>query len=134
AGVTALYSLLALSPDARGFQSALYRHESFSVAETETRVIKGATGGHARRLQRQHQRRIVQLELGVIGPPLGRSHAEQHGVERYRPVQVRDIQGKVESDGRRHRQCLAHENDPRGFSPRPETTHSKYTSVFPCSA
>src|SRR5262249_43948026 len=60
----------------------------------------GATGTRPLRLERKHQRRGVDLELGVVGVVFDRPLAEQGAVEPDGPVEVRHVQRGVELDHR----------------------------------
>jgi len=103
ARVTALDPLFALRADAGQLQALLHGDQRGGIRHTEAEMVKRPADRPRRRLQRQYNRRIVQLEFGIIRPLLGRIHTEQNPVERNRAFKVRDVEREVETDGGSHR-------------------------------
>src|SRR5262245_54613285 len=90
--VTALDAILALSSEASRLESSLNFDELLRVAHAEAGVIEVSAGCWTCGIQRQHQRRFGEVELGVIGSNLRRFGAKQYAIERDGPLQVRDIE------------------------------------------
>ena len=97
AGVTALDALLPLRGDTGLFESALHLHERRGIGEPQPDVVKRPAGLLRARVEREHQRRHRDLELGVIVEVLGRRGAEQHAVEPHRAREVGDVQPDVKT-------------------------------------
>ena len=97
-GVAALHALLAPRVQAGLFEAHLHGDQGGGIGHTEAEVIERSAGTLRRRLQRQHQRRIVQLELGVIGAALGRLAAKQDAIEGDRSLQVGDVERQMKAD------------------------------------
>src|SRR5579875_2115174 len=79
-------SLLALGANARLFQTHLHSDQGSRIGHAESKMVEHSASAAWSWLQRQYQRRIVQLKLGVIGPVLGRLAAEQDSIESYRTL------------------------------------------------
>ena len=59
-------------------------------------MIEVAAGAGPAGNQRQHERRLCQIELGVVRSDLCRLGSEQHAVERDGAVEIRDVERCVE--------------------------------------
>ena len=94
--VTALDAFLPLGVEPGGLEAALNLDQLLGVSHAQPDVIEVAAGAGPAGNQRQHERRLRQIELGVVGSDLGRLGAEQHAVERDRAVEIRDVERGVE--------------------------------------
>ena len=99
----------------------------FASGMRKPEVVERPAAASRRRLQRQHQRRVVRLELGVVGPQLGRLDAEQ-GADRT-PT---DWSRSDTFSERWKRIGVAHGRPQSSGGSR--IGYSKYSSFLPCSA
>ncbi len=95
-GVAALHAVLALGAETGQLEAALDGDQFLGVADAQAGVVQVPVGGRASRNQREHERRLGQVELGVVVLDLGRLDAEQHPVEGHRRGDVGDVQRGVE--------------------------------------
>jgi hypothetical protein len=65
-----------------GLETSLNLDQFLRVSHAQSDVIEVAAGGGAAGNQRQHQRWLSQIELGIVRSELRRLGAEQHAVER----------------------------------------------------
>jgi hypothetical protein len=110
AGMTALHAVFAHRRHACGFQSPLELDQLFGATYAETCVVEVAACRRAIRDQRQHQGRLRQLELGVVGPHLRRFRSEEYPVERDGPLKVGHVQRGVELQ-QAGVNCVGHDAD-----------------------
>jgi hypothetical protein len=80
--VTAVDALLSLGVKPGGLEATLNLDELLRVSHAQPHVIQVAACAGPARNQRQHERRLCQIELGVVRSDLGRLGAEEHAVER----------------------------------------------------
>ena len=84
-GVAALDSVLSFGVQPGAFQSLLHRDEGLCVGKAESEVVERSTASDfAGGLEGQDERRVVRLELGIVGTELGRLHSEERPEERDR--------------------------------------------------
>ena len=76
ARVTALDALLALRRHSGRLQSPLDFDELLGVSHAQARMVEGTACTRTLGYQRQDERRIRQIELGVVGADLGRLGSE----------------------------------------------------------
>ena len=94
--VAALDAFLPFGVEPGRLEAALNLDQLLGAAHAQPDVIEVAAGAGPAGNQRQHQRRLCQIELGVVGSDLGRLGSEQDAVERDGAVQVRDVERCVE--------------------------------------
>ena len=96
--VAALDAVLALGVHPGQLEPALDGDQFLAVPHPEPDVVQVPARGRPARNQREHQRRLGDVELGVVVLDLGRLGTEQHPVERNRPGDVGDVQRSVKLD------------------------------------
>src|SRR5438034_1286992 len=94
--IAALHTVLAPRFEARGLETMLNLHELVGGPDPDADVIQVSAMYRPPRHQREHDRRLVQLEFRVVAVGLCRFDAEQLLVERDRSCQVRHVQRGVE--------------------------------------
>jgi hypothetical protein len=96
-GIAAFDPFFPHGADAGEFEPPLHFDESGGIRHAEAQVIERAAGLVFERFQRQHEGRVVQLELGIVGAALGRFRIEEGAEKGNGAVKVGDIQRKMEA-------------------------------------
>src|SRR5262249_24987594 len=100
AGVAAFDPFFALGADAGTFEPPLHLNQRRRIGHAEAEMVQVAPRLSLERLQRQHERRIVELKLGIIGSALRRLDAEERTKKLDRLVEVADVEREMKLRGR----------------------------------